>query len=138
MGGGAAALVVILTTYAAEITEGKSVTAKPLLAGGLLGLMLSIVGGVSPRVGNAFAILVVVAAVLTNGNGAVKALGIARDAAGTPGSANGTAWTGAMAGAAPGIPASGGGVARVAPLSGVESGTPYSRSQANGGNPGTA
>lgn len=63
----------VITTEIAQVVKGGKVTAKPVLGGFLLGVFLLGMAAINSSLGDAFAILVIIAALLTNGLTAISA-----------------------------------------------------------------
>lgn len=62
-----AVLTAVGSTEVAQVIKGGKPTMKPILGGFLLGGFLLGMASINPQLGDAFAILVIIAALLTNG-----------------------------------------------------------------------
>lgn len=63
----------VVSTEVAEVIRGGKPTAKPILGGFLLGVFLLGMAAINSSIGDAFAILVIIASLLTNGLTAINA-----------------------------------------------------------------
>lgn len=62
-----AVITAVGSTEVAKVIKGGKPTIKPILGGFLLGGFLLGIASINPQLGDAFAILVIIAALLTNG-----------------------------------------------------------------------
>lgn len=69
-----AVVVAVGSNEAAKVASGKGFAITPVLGGFLLGAFLFVVEDVNPKLGNAFAVLILVSSLLINGQALFKAI----------------------------------------------------------------
>lgn len=106
-------LVAVGSNEASKVVHGKGFSITPVLGGFLLGAFLFVIEDVNPKLGNAFAVLILASSLLVNGQTLFTAVNPARLASkvksGNPAATGGATGKGSSAAAGAGNNGGGGG-----------------------------